>query len=351
MSEKDPQTKKPAGQPDANQPNPPQGAGAKPAVSTKTARKGARPVLVLALVLTVAGGAAWYWMNQKTSPPVASASPELEEDFEVQSEPAEDTVAEAAPEAEAAAEPETEPATTPAAPTTGTLEIRSDVSGADVFLNGKRVGTTPYKASDLTPGKYSVKVEKAGYTAFEKRVDLGSKQQVVRAKLVAALATLRVEANVAGAKVVLDGEERGKTPLELSNVSPGRHELAVSADGYETRTETLEVESGKRDIKIDLVSPLATLNEAVAVKHKHRIGIGSCEGVLRASADKLEYDSSHKDAFSVALSEVAGFSFEKEDLSVKLRDGRSYKFRERNDNPTALASFHERIAPALAKEN
>ena len=340
MSEKDPQTKKPAVQPDANQPNQPQGAGAKPAVSTKTARKGARPVLVLALVLTVAGAAAWYWMNQKTSPPVASASPEFEEAFEVESEPAEGALAEAAPEAEAAAAD---------APTTGTLEIRSDVSGADVLLNGKRVGTTPYKASDLTPGKYSVKVEKAGYTSFEKRVDLGSKQLVVRAKLVAAFATLRVEANVPGAKVLLDGEERGTTPLELSNVSPGRHELAVSADGYETKTETLEVESGERDIKIDLVSPLAALTEAVAVKHKHRIG--SCEGVLRASAAKLEYDSPHKDAFSVALSEVEAFSLDKENLSVKVRDGRNYKFNERNDNPTALASFHERVAPSLAKEN
>ena len=308
-------------------------------------------MLLVALVLTVVGGAVWYSMNQKTSPPVASASPEVEEDFVVESEPAEDTLAEASPEADVVAEPETESATTPAAPTTGTLEIRSDVTGADVFLNGKRVGTTPYKASDLTPGKYSVKVEKAGYTSFEKRVDLGSKQQVVRAKLVAALATLRVEANVAGAKVLLDGEDRGTTPLELSNVSPGRHVLAVSADGYETRTETLEVESGKRDVKVDLVSEVAALNEAVAVKHKHRIGIGSCEGVLRASAGTLEYDSPHKDAFSVALSEVESFSLGKEDLSVKVRGGGSYKFNERNDNPAALASFHERVAPSLAKQN
>ncbi len=336
MSEKDPQTKKPAVQ---------------PAVSTMTSRKGVRPVLVLALVLTVAGAAAWYWMNQKTSPPVASASPESEEDFAVESEPAEATAAEAAPEAEAAAEPETESATAPDVPTTGTLEIRSDVSGADVFLNGKRVGTTPYKASDLTPGKYSVKVEKAGYKSFEKRVDLGSKQLVVRAKLVAALATLRVEANVPGAKVMLDGDERGTTPLELSNVSPGRHVLAVSAEGYETHTETLEVESGKRNIKIDLVSPVATLNESVAVKHKHRIGIGSCDGVLRASAAMLEYDSPHKDAFSVALSDMESFSLEKESLSIKVRDGKSYKFNERNDNHAALASFHERVASSLAKEN
>jgi hypothetical protein len=135
-------------------------------------------------------------MNQKIASGW-SASPEVQEDFEVESEPVEDTLAEAAPDAEAASEPETGPATAPDAPTTGTLEIRSDVSGADVLLNGKRVGTTPYKASGLTPGKYSVKVEKAGYTSFEKRVDLGSKQLVVRAKLVAALATLRVEANVA----------------------------------------------------------------------------------------------------------------------------------------------------------
>ena len=347
MSDKDPQAKKITAQPSANQP---QGAGVKPAVSTTTARKGASPVLVLALVLTVAGGAVWYSMNQKTSPPVASASPEVEEDFEVESEPLEDTRAEAAPDAEAAAEPETEPATTPDAPTTGSLDIRSDVSGADVFLNGKKVGTAPYKASDLTPGKYIVKVEKAGYTSFEKRVDLGSKPQVVRAKLVAALATLHVEANVSGAKVSLDGEERGTTPLELSNVSPGRHELMVSADGYETRTETLEVESGKLDIKVDLVAPsVATLNEAVAVKHKHRIG--SCDGVLRVSADKLEYDSSDKHAFSVALSEVERFSLEKETLSLKVRDGKAYNFDERNDNAPALASFHERVAPSFEKPN
>ena len=348
MSDKDPQAKKTAGQPNASQPNLP--PGAKPAVSTTTSRKGASPLLLLALLLTVAGGAVWWWMNQNPSPPVASASPDVEEDI-VESEPVGDTLPEESPEAEAAAEPEAEPGTAPvASATTGTLDIRSDVPDANVFLNGERVGTTPYKASGLAPGKYSVKVEKAGYAPFEKRVDLGPKQQVVRAKLAAAAATLRVESNVPGAKVSLDGEERGTTPVELSNVSPGRHELRVSADGYETRTETLEVESGKRDIKVDLVSPsVATLNDSVAVKHKHRIG--SCDGVLRVSADKLEYDSSDKHAFSVALSEVERFSLEKETLSLKVRDGKAYNFNERNDNAPALASFHERVAPSFEKGN
>jgi hypothetical protein len=345
MSEKKPQTKTPAVQPSANPPSPPQQAGAKPA------RKGASPLLVLLpLVLVVAGTVVWYSMNQKASPPVASASPEVEEDFVVESEPVEDASAEPASEAETAAEPVTEPATTPPAPTTGTLDIRSDVPGADVFLNGERVGTAPYKASGLAPGKYSVRVEKKGYTTFEKRVDLGPKQQVVRAKLAAATATLRVTSNVNGAKVSLDGEERGKTPLELSNVKPGRHELSVTAEGFATRTETLEVESGNREVSIDFLPPtVATLNEAVAVKHKHRIG--SCEGVLRVSADKIEYDSSDKHAFSVALSEVERFSLDKETLNLKVRDGKTYNFNERNDNHPALASFHERVAPTFEKGN
>ncbi len=346
MSEKDPQTKKPAVPPNPGPPNVPQGAGAQPA------RKGTSTLWVLLpLLLVVVGTVVWYSMNQRTSPPVASASPEVDEELAVESEPVEEALADGA-EAEVAPETVTEPAgaPTPDAPTMGTLEVRSDVPGADVFLNGKRVGTTPYKASDLTPGKYSVKVEKAGYKSFEKRVDLASKPQVVRAKLAAALATLRVEANVPGAQVLFDGKEQGTTPLEIPNVAPGRHELVVSADGYETRTETLEVESGKRDIKVDLIPPpVATLTEAVAVKHKHRIG--SCDGVLRASADKLEYDSSHKDAFSVSLSEVDRFSLDKETLSVKVKDGRNYKFNERNDNHPALASFHERVAPSFEKGN
>jgi hypothetical protein len=342
MSEKEPKNKKTTGQA-------PQGASASPA-----APKGTSTALVLLpLVLVIAGTFVWYAMQQKASPPVASASHEVEAPHEVAIEPVEEPLPplaplmEEEPAVEGSAEPEAETAPASDALTTGTLEIRSDVPGADVFLDGRRVGTTPYQATDLAPGTHSVRLEKAGYKPWEKRVDL-AKQPVVRAKLTAAGATLRVEASVPGARVLLDGEEKGTTPLELSNVAPGRHQLAVSADGYENHTETVEVErGGKRDIKIDLMSSVPTLNEAVAVKHKHRIG--SCEGVLRASVDKLEYDSSDKHAFTIALSEVARFALENETLNLKARDGKTYNFEERNDNHEALASFQERVAASLEK--
>ena len=69
------------------------------------------------------------------------------------------------------------------------------------------------------------------------------------------------------------------------------------------------------------------------------------------SADKLQYDSADKHAFSVALSDVERLALDKETLSLKTRDGKNYNFTERNDNQPALASFQERVAPALAKPN
>jgi hypothetical protein len=148
---------------------------------------------------------------------------------------------------------------------------------------------------------------------------------------------------VPGAKVTLDGRDRGPAPLEIADLKPGRHELQVSAEGHETRSESIDLKSGRRELKIDLTSRAASLGDGVAVKHKHRIG--SCEGVLRATAGKLEYDTPHKDAFSVDLTELEELSFEKGTLSVKVRGGRKYNFDDPNDDPTALASFQQRVAP------
>ena len=97
--------------------------------------------------------------------------------------------------------------------TTGALVITSDIRGADVYLNGKRVGKTPHKATPLTVGRYQVKVMKAGYETFEKNVEVSSPDDTLRADLKPAASAFRVESNVSGASVELDGQPRGSTPV------------------------------------------------------------------------------------------------------------------------------------------
>jgi len=47
-----------------------------------------------------------------------------------------------------------------------------------------------------------------------------------------------------GARVFLNGEPKGDTPITLPLVRVGRHELVVSRSGYNDYTETIEIEPG-----------------------------------------------------------------------------------------------------------
>ena len=215
----------------------------------------------------------------------------------------------------------------------GALVITSNVPGADVYLNGKRVGRTPHKATPLAVGRYRVRVVKAGYETFWKNVEVTGTSDTLRADLkpadlqqaVAAL-HFRVESNVPGATVSLDGEARGTTPVAIAELAPGTYELVVSAAGYKTHSETVDYAGGARDIRVELESATIVLNEAVAVKHKHRIR-GGCEGVLRASAEGIRFETEHKDAFFVSFSELAEIGFDKDKLNLKIQGGRKYNLR------------------------
>ena len=54
----------------------------------------------------------------------------------------------------------------------------STPADADVFIDGRRVGATPY-AGRFTPGTYQVRVAKDRYVAWERRVDLQDDRRFV----------------------------------------------------------------------------------------------------------------------------------------------------------------------------
>jgi TonB family protein len=69
------------------------------------------------------------------------------------------------------------------------------------------------------------------------------------------LGTLRVSSQPEGARVSLNGEERGSTPLELAEVPFGVYEVQIELEGYETTT---------RDVSLNAGSPTAQVAAALA---------------------------------------------------------------------------------------
>lgn len=74
---------------------------------------------------------------------------------------------------------------------------------------------------------------------------------VVDAGVPAALLT--IDSRPPGAKVSLDGAGRGVTPLELSSIEPGRHELSLSLAGYATEKREVQTHASEHlNLVVDL---------------------------------------------------------------------------------------------------
>jgi hypothetical protein len=143
-----------------------------------------KPVLFGFLALLVLG-AALFFVSRGRAPepvpaPVASTSPAEPAPAAPAAEPAPAPAEPApapAPARKAPAPRKAEPApapAAPAAPTTATLVLETDVPGASVFVNREYVGTTPLRLGQLEPGNKQLKLTADGYEGIERTVDLAA---------------------------------------------------------------------------------------------------------------------------------------------------------------------------------
>ena len=159
------------------------------------------------------------------------------------------------------------------------------------------------------------------------------------------VATLRILSDVPGAQVFIDRQFVGTAPATAENVKPGSHQLNVSAEGFESVVNTIDVVPGSRDISVKFKE--VRLNSGIDVIHKHRIG--SCKGRLVATAQGLRYETSDKDdAFSASLLEIEGFQVDylEKNLRVKLSKGRQFNFTDPEGNADHLFVFHRDVEKA-----
>lgn len=127
----------------------------------------------------------------------------------------------------------------------GIVECTSEPSGAEVLVNGVSRGTTPVQVAQVPKGVATVMLKLAGYedATRELRIAPGDRQ-TLSLKLVPKPALVKVVSAPEGARVMLDNDYRGKTPLEIANLTPGVHMLRVELAGYSTEARTLTVKNG-----------------------------------------------------------------------------------------------------------
>jgi hypothetical protein len=130
----------------------------------------------------------------------------------------------------------------------GELEVKSEPSGAKVYVDGKQVGETPLVLSDIKMGRHLIRVTKEGYDSYEvlEQIGTGRKKVIANLKKAVREGELMVLTEPSGAAVYLNGRPVGTSPYEGKGLSSGKYSVRVTKEGYETWEKTEIVEGGKK---------------------------------------------------------------------------------------------------------
>jgi hypothetical protein len=230
----------------------------------------------------------------------------------------------------------------------GRLEVTADQPGARVSVDGQPVGVAPQSVADLSAGRHAVRVDLPGFEPWSQEAHLlPGLTTRLHVRLLRAPASLRIECDVAGASVFFDRRFVGAAPVELHDVTPGTHQVNVSADGFEMRAETVDVTAGPATVAMRLRE--VRLDEALDVIHRHNLG--SCTGRLSATPAGVRYETPNpKDGFEAPLATIERLEVDylKRTLLLRLRGGRTYTFTTRGASADPLLVFQQNVDKARA---
>lgn len=147
-----------------------------------------------------------------------------------------------------------------AGPSMGALVVQSNPSGIPVFVDGIEQGRTPARIA-VAPGSHILELRGRGVPrVIPLNVSAGAEvSQYLEFAEAPLTGQLAVQSDPAGAKVMIDGVERGVAPLTITDLAPGDHRVELQSSEGITARHTVTVQAGGT---ASLVVPIGTAASA-----------------------------------------------------------------------------------------
>ena len=137
---------------------------------------------------------------------------------------------------------------------TGSLNLDSIPTDADLWLDERYYGTTPQTIGGLSAGTHSLTLRKAGYFDYTESfmIIVGQTTSrtpgMTRYTQTSGYGDLQVQSNPVGAAVYVDNNYKGttisSTALYVTQLVPGSYTVRVTLPGYQTFTKTAVITAG-----------------------------------------------------------------------------------------------------------
>ena len=150
-------------------------------------------------------------------------------------------------------------ARTSAAPSMGVLVVQSNPSSIPVFVDGVEKGKTPARVP-VAPGSHILELRGRGVPrVIPLNVTAGAEvSQYLEFAEVPLTGQLAIQSEPAGAKVLVDGTERGVAPVTITDLAPGEHRVELQSDGVTAAKHTVMVQAGGTASLVVPITPAAS---------------------------------------------------------------------------------------------
>lgn len=127
----------------------------------------------------------------------------------------------------------------------GTLIVNSEPAGAAVLINGINRGTTPCRVERIPGGVVQLGLQIEGCEPHTREITLAAGEvQELTINLQPLPAGLRIVSIPERARVYMNNEFRGLTPLELEGLTAGEHRFRLDLAGHESMVRNLNLVPG-----------------------------------------------------------------------------------------------------------
>jgi hypothetical protein len=132
----------------------------------------------------------------------------------------------------------------------GVVTIVCNITGADVLIDGISKGKTPVGRVDLLVGQHLIEIKKAGYISEKRTLTIKLNEQTLEnfeLKMIpktTPMGKLKIT-TITGAKILLDGQVKGTSSLQMDHIKTGTYQLEVIKPGYKKVIKTITILQNK----------------------------------------------------------------------------------------------------------
>lgn len=170
----------------------------------------------------------------------------------------------------------------------GRISLTSTPTAADVWVEGRRLGSTPMMLDQLPGDPLVVELRADGYRPYRQSITVREDRTEEHHASLLGVGLLRVTSNPEGAAIFLNGRSVGQTPANLSGLESGEYAVRITHEGYRPQEQTIQFAANQsRDLNFGALTPL---HGAVTIETTPRgasVRLGSESGTSPATFSRV----------------------------------------------------------------